>query len=155
MRKYYNSKPERHKPGHPPLTLAALLDKDLSTIPRLPNQPKLRLTNKLYYNEYQAMAQNRQEWKEFTEIIIMNHNRIQDNKRQPSEQRRGVPTSNQLSAHYSIDDRHNNPQDLSTPPGMDYRNNKRSPSYTLPRRTKAQRRLEFTQNNEDMAMAIE
>ena len=101
------------------------------------------------------MAQNRQEWKEFTEIIIMNYKRLQDNKRQPSERRRGVPTSNQLSAHYSIEDRNNNPQDLSTPPGMDYRNNKRSPSYTLPRRTKVQRRLEPLQNIDEMAMEIE
>jgi hypothetical protein len=56
-----------------------------------------------------------------------------------SERIRKVPTSQQLSIHYSPYQRTNNPQDLITPPGMDYRNNKRSPSYNLPRKTKVKR----------------
>jgi len=138
MEKYYQLQTYQ-QPGRPRLTLATVLDNDVKFIPPSATHRRFRLNDKNWYNYYKTLANNRNQWQEFVNKIIISHNKQSDIMRHISERIRKVPTSQQLSIHYSPYQRTNNPQDLITPPGMDYRNNKRSPSYNLPRKTKVKR----------------
>jgi hypothetical protein len=143
MEQYYKIN-NFYQQGRPKLTLATMLDNDVKFLPPSPTHYIYRLNNITWYNYYKSLANNREQWQEFTKQIIISHNKQQDVMRHINENKRQVPTSQQLSQHYNEYQRKNNPHDLSTPPGMDYRNNKRSPSYSLPRRTKVKRiRLTF------------
>jgi hypothetical protein len=164
MKKYYQLQTYQQS-GRPRLTLPTVLDNDVKYLPPSATHRGFRLNNINWYNHYKILASNRNQWQEFVNKIIISHNKQSDIMRHISERKRKVPTSQQLSIHYSPYQRTNNPQDyLLTPPGMDYRNNKRSPSYRLPRKTKVKRiRLTFDQSmpmeddeyNEDFNMDID
>jgi hypothetical protein len=127
--------------GRPALTLPTLINNDLSEL-------AISLNDQNFINALIHTAQDRKKWQNLTQDIINKQIIKIDQQRKASEKKRNVPTSAELSINYHPWQRAANPQDISTPPGMDYRNNKRSPTTQLPRRTKIRRiRLILTQEN--------
>ena len=76
-----------------------------------------------------------------------------DKKRHESEYKRNVPSNAQLTQHYNDWQKQENPQDIVTPPGLDFRSNKRSPTTRLTRRPKIRRILVILE--EEIQMEID
>ena len=107
------------------------------------------MVDQLWLNTLTNAAQDRKKWQDFTKQLITQLKEKLDVKRHISEFKRNTPSSAQLTQHYNTWQRQENPSDIATPPGLDYRHNKRSPTTSLPRRPKI-RRINFIleENNE-------
>jgi hypothetical protein len=128
----YHQLKKNWRPGQLPITLPTLLNKDLKTIDIDLNKPH-------WYEALVQQAQHRLQWQNITQDIIKRQINKYDERRKIIEKKRHTPTSTELTNHYQPWQRLANPQDISTPPGMDYRQNKRSPTTQLPRRLKIKR----------------
>ena len=142
MTKYY-TEPNYQKKGRPQLTLPTVLNNDLKLI-------HTNLVDKLWLDTLTNTAQDRKKWQEFTGQLSTRLKEELDKKRHNSEYKRNVPSSAQLTQHYNDWQKQENLQDIVTPPGLDYRSNKRSPTTRLPRRPKIRRILFILEEESQM-----
>jgi hypothetical protein len=119
----YFTQPTFERPGRPPTTLPVQLDNDLQLLPAA--YRRFRLKTPVQFERLTNKAQNRQDWKCFTDTIVTAFKRQSDITRHRNETKRNVPSLRQLN-HPFID------QD--TPEGMDFRFRARRITLTMPPR---------------------
>ena len=123
----YFTEPCFTRNGRPPTTLPIRLKQDLSLLP--PTHNRYRLKTLPHLNRLTNKAQNRQDWKSFTDTVVMAHKVESDQHRRRSEAARLVPTLRTLNTNYYHHDYMNYP----TPAGMDFRNNQVNPHNLIAR----------------------